>query len=86
MVFLCVELCVVFALMVLFSPVVFRLEAPSSVLRVGVALISNGKLQVHKTPVCSLCCLFLLLLMSLYFVEVNIFFSCIFSPPPLFRR
>lgn len=29
----------------------FHLEVPSSALRVGVAIISNGKLQVHKTPV-----------------------------------
>lgn len=39
-------------------PVEFHLEVPSSVLRVGVALISNGKLQVHKTPVSSFCFVF----------------------------
>lgn len=83
MVFLWVELCVVFALMVLFSPVVFHLEAPNFVLRVGVALISNGKLQVHKTPVSSFC-FFLFLLMNRSLC--NFFFLVLYFLSPLFCR
>lgn len=54
--------------MVRFSTVGLRLVVPSTVLRVGVALTSNGKLQVHMTPVSTFFLNLVFLFMSLCFL------------------